>query len=94
MIKKWLRQWLAEDKKERYSIAISSTKASHDYEDISDYRNVMKFEIVPARGGMIFTIRTYDEKSDNHKHLHYVIHDDEDVAARIGEIVSLEMLRR
>ena len=93
MIKQWLRRWLAEDKKAMRGLEIATTK-SRDYEDISDYRNVMKFEIVPARGGMIFTIRTYDEKSDHHKHLHYVIHDDEDVAARIGEIVSLEMLRR
>ena len=93
MIKQWILRWLREDKKAMRDLAIATTK-SRDYEDISDYRNVMKFEIVPARGGMIFTIRTYDEKSDNHKHLHYVIHDDEDVAARIGEIVSLEMLRR
>ena len=93
MIKQWILRWLREDKKAMRGLEIATTK-SRDYEDISDYRNVMKFEIVPARGGMIFTIRTYDEKSDNHKHLHYVIHDDEDVSARIGEIVSLEMLRR
>jgi hypothetical protein len=46
-----------------------------------------------ANGGVIVQLRQYDRKTDRSNLSTHIITDGEDVADRIGQIVSLEMLR-
>ena len=51
------------------------------------------FSVMPARGGTVVQIREYDRKTDRNNYVTHVIPDGEDIAERIGQIVSLELLR-
>jgi hypothetical protein len=53
----------------------------------------MHFNVMKANGGVIVQLRTYDRKIDRNNYTTHIITDNEDVADRIGQIVSLEMLR-
>lgn len=58
-----------------------------------DHRTTIRFTVTPARGGSVVCINSYDERRDTNNRLLYVIDENEDIAKRIGEIVSMEMLR-
>jgi hypothetical protein len=47
-----------------------------------------------ARGGLIVTVRNYDEKQDRHHYVNHIIHDDEDASKNIADIVSVELMKR
>ena len=51
------------------------------------------FNVMPANGGVIVQTRQYDRKTDRHNTITHVIPDGEDVAERVGQIVSMEILR-
>lgn len=54
----------------------------------------MRFSVMPAEGGTIVQMRTYDRRKDESHNKTYVIPDTEqDIAHRIGQIVALELLR-
>lgn len=54
----------------------------------------MRFTVMPADGGTIVQIRTYDRRKDESKNKTYVIPDTEqDIAHRVGQIVALELLK-
>ena len=55
--------------------------------------NTLRFTVTPARGGIIVSVRNYNRKKDTSENTVHVIHDDEDVAHRVSEIVSLSLLR-
>ena len=61
-----------------------------------DYQedNTLRFNVTPARGGVIVSVRTYDRRKDETDNVIHVIHDDESVSERVAEIVSMELLRR
>jgi hypothetical protein len=46
-----------------------------------------------ANGGAIVQLRQYDNKLDRNKYATYIITEDEPMAERIGQIVSMELLR-
>ena len=48
---------------------------------------------MPAQGGTIVQIRHYDRKTDRHNNITHIIPDGEDISERIGQIVSMELLR-
>ena len=48
---------------------------------------------MPATGGTIVQIRSYDRKTDRSNFITHVIPDGENIAERVGQIVSLEILR-
>lgn len=56
-------------------------------------RNSLRFSVLSARGGTIVQIHQYERRTDETNVVTYVISDGEDIAARVGEIVSMEMLR-
>lgn len=56
-------------------------------------RHSIRFNVMPARGGTIVQLHQYDRRTDDTTTLTYVISDGEDVATRVAEIVSMEMLR-
>jgi hypothetical protein len=53
----------------------------------------LRFSVMSANGGIIVQLRQYDRKTDRNNHSTYIITDDEDVAVRIGQIVSMELLK-
>ena len=54
----------------------------------------IRFTITPARGGIVVSIRYYDRRNDRTNDSVHVIHDDQDVAANIGHIVSMELMKQ
>lgn len=53
----------------------------------------LSFNVMPAQGGTVVQIRHYDRKTDRNNSITHVIPDGEDIAERIGQIVSMELLR-
>lgn len=54
----------------------------------------MRFTVMPAEGGTIVQMRTYDRRKDESNNKTYIIPDsEEDVAHRIGQIVAMELIR-
>lgn len=53
----------------------------------------LRFTIMAALGGTIVQIQHYDRRKDEHNVITHVIPDGEDIAHRIGQIVSMEVLR-
>lgn len=88
-IKSWFRNWLMNDETDYSNMAIASDSHGKDVESDRSIR----FDVIPARGGLVITVRNYDPKTDQHTWINHVIHDDEDTPARIAEIVSISMLR-
>jgi hypothetical protein len=91
----WLRQKFKnflypEDEQECVKIdnRLTVTSADEYNED-----NTLRFSVTPARGGIIVSVRNYNRKKDASENTVHVIHDDEDVAHRVSEIVSLSLLR-
>jgi len=84
--KSWIRNWLYSDEA-KLSRAIPEAVAS------SDFDTPIRFSITPARGGLVVTSRIYDRQKDRQNEIVHVIHDDEDVARRVGEIVAMEMMK-
>jgi hypothetical protein len=67
-----------------------STVRESDTPDIEG----MRFSVMVAEGGTIVQMRTYDRRRDESHNKTYVIPDTEqDIAHRIGQIVSLEMMK-
>ena len=53
----------------------------------------LSFNVMPAQGGTVVQIRQYDRKTDRNNNITHVIPDGEDISERIGQIVSMELLR-
>lgn len=53
----------------------------------------IRFNVITARGGIVVTTRTYNKQRDRNEEVIHVIHDDEDVAKKVGEIVALELMK-
>jgi hypothetical protein len=53
----------------------------------------LSFRVMPALGGTIVQIKSYDEKRDRTITNTHVIPEGEDIAECVGRIVSLEILR-
>ena len=91
---KWFDRWFAkkcqqawEDSRPEVSQAIAVDETD------MDHRTTIRFTVTPARGGSVVCINSYDERRDTNNRLLYVIDENEDIAKRIGEIVSMELLR-
>ncbi len=89
----WLRKKLKnflypDDETELMSSRLSVTSNGDIQED-----NTLKFTVTPARGGIIVSVRNYNRKKDTSENTVHVIHDDQDVAKHVSEIVSMSLLR-
>ena len=86
----WLKRivinWVKEDWNSKPVQDVAVGARSVDVEGLS-------FNVMPAQGGTVVQIRSYDRKTDRNNHITHVIPDGEDVAERIGQIVSMEILR-
>jgi hypothetical protein len=87
--KSWIKNWLnSDDTSYTQDMRIDSVSTKG-----IESENSIRFEVTPARGGLVITVRIYDRKTDSHIWVNHVIHDDEEVPARIAEIISMNMLR-
>jgi hypothetical protein len=85
----WLAQWLVKDD-HRETVYSNKISASTDREE---YGTPIRFSVTPARGGIVVTSRTYDRQKDRSDEIIHVIHDDEDVARKVGDIVAMELMK-
>jgi len=89
---KWLKnivvKWSREDWYNSQPVArdVTVSTRSVDVEGLS-------FNVMPAQGGTVVQIRNYDRKTDRNNTITHVIPDGEDIATRLGQIVSIELLR-
>jgi hypothetical protein len=91
---KWLKRkiiaWVREDWYNDQPVELSPVQTpgarSVDVDGLS-------FNVMPATGGTVVQIRHYDRKTDRNNNTTHVIPDGEDIAERIGQIVSMELLR-
>lgn len=83
-LKRRLRSWLFEEE----SITLSESPVRHgvDIEGLS-------LSVMSATGGTIVQVRYYDRKTDRSGYHTHVIPDGEPIADRVGQIVSMEILR-
>jgi hypothetical protein len=90
---KWLKRkinrWLNYDSSPIVDVAVPNRTIGANSVDIEG----LSFNVMPATGGTVVQIRHYDRKTDRHNNITHVIPDGEDIAERIGQIVSLELLR-
>ena len=54
----------------------------------------IRFTVMPARGGTIVQLTSYDRAKDRNDTVTHVIPDGQDVAATVGQIVSMELWRQ
>jgi hypothetical protein len=53
----------------------------------------LSFKVMACHGGVVVQMTNYDHKTDRHTSHTHLIPDGEPVAERIGQIVSMEILR-
>lgn len=93
-MKNWLRNKLhnflypREDEYNKIEVACAD-----ESDNEVDLDHGFKFTVMPAQGGIIVQLRSYDYKKDRRSYSTHVIPDEAEVAGAIGHIVSMELLR-
>lgn len=67
--------------------------ASSDSIDHSIDVTGLSFKVMPAIGGIVVKTRHYDERKDRNNYTTYLVTADEDISVRVGQIVSLELMK-
>ena len=78
---------LREDDCEAISIALDSKP------DVC-MDKALRFNLLPARGGSILEIRTFESKNHEWDTVTHIIPDGADVAKAVGNIVAMELLKQ
>lgn len=85
----WLRnkfrRWLNDSEKLSKCNSIDTINLDNDG---------LRFRLMNADGGIVVEFRSYDIKTDRSNTKLYIIPDGSDVGKMIGEIITLEILRR
>lgn len=85
-LKRRVRRWLDND--DSIELAVVSSPVVRDV-DVDG----LNFNVMSAQGGTIVQVRHYDRKTDRNNTVTHVIPDGEEISERIGQIVSMEILR-
>ena len=85
----WFRNWLYDDHNDEAEKVLAHDDDHRNYED----DKTLKFNVTAARGGVILTVRNYDQRQDRHFYTAHVLHDDQNIAEGVAQIVSMELLR-
>lgn len=92
-IKKMLARWVREAN--NYDECLVAECVPSPNKSVRPVRSQgMDFSLYPANGGYIVEYHSYDRKRDETSHTLHVITEDQDLGQRVGEIVTIEMLRR
>ena len=98
-LRKWIIKWLKEgDRDQEAELAVPEYNIKYansigTVKSMDDIPLRLNFNVMPAAGGVVVTINKYDRQKGHNLETLHVIHDDEDVANNIGQIVSMELLR-
>jgi hypothetical protein len=98
----WLRNWInwimsVEDEVENATMS-SKLRRGRIISTISDRDDIldghpMRLNVYRAAGGVVIEARTYDPQRDrSHQSLHVITHD-QDLAASLDKIITMESLR-
>ena len=68
--------------------------ADHSEDDDIEMGKAVRFAVLPARGGCVLEIKSWDKKEHEWETITHVIPEGQDVAHAVGQLVSMEMLRR
>jgi len=71
-----------------------SAMAMEDSEVRRISSNGMRFELYRGDGGWIVETSVYDSKTDRNQHSLHIITDGQDIGERMGQIITLQALRR
>ena len=87
----WFRNWLYDEgsAQDAADPRLARDDDDRNYED----DKTLKFNVTTARGGVILTVRNYDQRQDRHFYTAHVLHDDQNIAEGVAQIVSMELLR-
>ena len=87
----WFRNWLYDEgsAQDAADLRLAHDDDDRNYED----DKTLKFNVTTARGGVILTVRNYDQRQDRHFYTAHVLHDDQNIAEGVAQIVSMELLR-
>lgn len=95
----WFDTWFAKKSKQAWESSRKERNEIHviPKDTITSSSDVdiegLRFSVMPATGGTIVQIKHYDRKQDRSNTITHVIPDGENIAERVGQIVSLELLR-
>jgi len=88
---RWLkRDWYHIDVDELAAVA---TSLDTDTPNIVNMRNSMSFSLVKADGGYIVQYRKFDNTTHENEYNLHIITSDQNIGDRIGQIITLELLR-
>jgi pyruvate kinase len=85
--KQRLRNWLYDDSADE-PIAIT-----RDENDLREEQSI-NFSVIPAAGGRIVQVRTYDQRTDRNSNKLHIITPDENLAESLAQILQIEQLSR
>ena len=100
---KWIKRLLLRWVKEAQIDACNNTSDLHAVASIPvreadetgiDMDIAVRFAILPARGGCVMEIKTWDKKEHEWVVEAHIIPEGADIAHRVGQLVALEFLRR
>jgi hypothetical protein len=89
----WLKQIVIKWVRDDWENAAKPMSTVGESETVNMDRAI-KFSVLPATGGCIVELRRWNNKDHEWQHHAHIIPDGEDVAHRVGQIVSMEFLRR
>ena len=98
--KKLLLKWVADAQRDQFNEphVVEETNMKLAINEVDDHEINMsksvKFSVLPARGGCVLEIKSWDKKDCEWDTVTHVIPEGEDVAHAVGQLVSMEMLRR
>ena len=61
--------------------------------EVANIPKTFRFDVSVGRGGVVLITRRYDAKKDETIEILNVVHDDQDIAAQVGQIVAMEMIK-
>ena len=99
--KKLLLKWVADAQRDQFNephiveetdMKLMSSREVDEHE--INMSKSIKFSVLPARGGCVLEIKSWDKKEHEWETVTHVIPEGQDVAHTVGQLVSMEMLRR
>jgi hypothetical protein len=98
--KKLLLKWVADAQRDQFNEphVVEETDIKLSSNEVDDHEinmdKAVKFAMLPARGGCVLEIKSWDKKEREWDIVAHVIPEGADVAHAVGQLVSMEMLRR
>jgi hypothetical protein len=92
-MREWLRQRLLNILHPKDSDVYPAKLAVSASSDGVDMDSSLRFNVLVGSGGVVVQIHRYDRKNDRSNNTTHIIADGEPIAERIGQIVSMEILK-